>query len=71
MHVDLWMLEKLVDSQGKTLQLMNAMCDLTQFIVSMLVTEATAELLGKKIWNRLSSLLVSWLLWLWTLIENV
>ena len=47
MHVDLWMPGKLVDSQGNTLQLMNAMCDLTQFVVSMLVTEATAEMLGK------------------------
>ena len=64
MHVDLWIPGKLVDSQGNTLRLMNVMCDLTQFVVSMLVTEATAELLGNFLWNRLSSILVSLLLWL-------
>ena len=47
MHVDLWLPGKLLDSEGNTLQLMNAMCDLTQFVVSMLITDATAEHLGK------------------------
>ena len=35
-------LVNLNDSKGHALQLMNAMCDLTQFIVSILVHEATS-----------------------------
>ena len=41
MHVDLWMPSKLTDTAGHTLHLMNAMCDLTQFTVSILVHEDT------------------------------
>ena len=37
---------KLIDGKGQNLQLLNAMCDLTQLIVSILVTEATSEMLG-------------------------
>ena len=47
MHVDLWMPGKLVNDQGETLQLMNCMCDLTQFVISILVKEAVAETLAK------------------------
>ena len=47
MHVDLWMPGKITNDTGETMQLMNAMCDLTQFIVSILVTEATSESLSK------------------------
>ena len=47
MHVDLWMPGKLVDDAGNTLQLMNCMCDLTQFVVSILVSDATSENLAK------------------------
>ena len=52
MHVDLWMPGKLTDSKGHTLQLMNAMCDLTQFVVSILVNEATSEILGKLLMDK-------------------
>ena len=34
MHVDLWMPGYLTDEKGNTLQAMNVMCDLTQFVVS-------------------------------------
>ena len=47
MHVDLWMPGKLLNEQGETLQLMNCMCDLTQFVVSILVENATSEVLAK------------------------
>ena len=40
MHVDLWCPGKLVDDDGKTLQLMNCMCDLTQFVISIIVDDA-------------------------------
>ena len=63
MHVDLWMPGHLVDSKGNTLQPMNAMCDLTQFVISMVVPGVTAEFLEFFLWNKLFSLLVSLLLW--------
>ena len=44
MQVDLWMPGKLVDKLGNTHQLMNCMCDLTQFI---LIKDARAEILAK------------------------
>ena len=47
MHVDLWMPGKLVNESGKTLQLMNRMCDLTQFVISILVDDARSEILAK------------------------
>ena len=47
MHVDLWAPGNLVEYNGDTLQLMNTMCDLTKFVVSILVEEATSEMLGK------------------------
>lgn len=47
MHVDLWMPGKLTDEAGETLQLMNAMCDLTQFIVSIVVSNANSTVLAK------------------------
>ena len=47
MHIDLWMPGKLTGSTGQTLQLMSAMCDLIQFIVSILVKDVTAKILGR------------------------
>ena len=47
MHVDLWMPGKLTTENGETLQLMNCMCDLTQFVISILVHEAISEILAK------------------------
>ena len=47
MHVDLWMPGKLVDDTGNTLQLMNSICDLIQFVVFILVSDARAETLAK------------------------
>ena len=47
MHCDLWMPGAIRNDKGETLQLLNCMCDLTQFVVSILVQEATAEMLGK------------------------
>ena len=47
MHVDLWMPGKLVDEEGRTLQLMNCMCDLTQFIIFTIAKEDTSMNLGK------------------------
>ena len=47
MHVDLWSPGKLVDDDGKTLQLMNCMCDLTQFVISIIVDDARSEILAK------------------------
>ena len=47
MHCDLWMPGAIHDDKGHTLQLPNCMCDLTQFVVSILVQEATARTLGK------------------------
>ena len=47
MHVDLWMPGKLVNDHGETLQLMNCMCDLIQFVISILVNEAISETLAK------------------------
>ena len=38
---------KLLDKDGKNLQLMNTMCDLTQFMVSMRIADTTAKLIGK------------------------
>ena len=39
--------EKLVDDDGNTLQLMNCICDLTHFVIIMLVNGARSETLGK------------------------
>ena len=46
MYVDVWMPGYLKDSKGNKMQLMNSMRDLTQFVISMVVTGATDELLG-------------------------
>ena len=47
MHVDLWMPGKLLEEEGRTLQLMNCMCDLTQFFIFIIVKEANSMNLGK------------------------
>ena len=47
MHIDLWMPGKLINEDGNTLQLMNCMCDLTQFVISILVNDAVSEMLAK------------------------
>jgi len=36
-----------MDESGKTLQLLNCMCDLTQFVISILVDDASSDNLGK------------------------
>ena len=46
-HLDLWIPGKLADNDGNTLQLLNFMCDLTQFVVSILVKDASTENLAK------------------------
>ena len=38
---------ELLDEEGRTLQLMNCMCDLTQFVISFIVKEANYMNLGK------------------------
>ena len=45
MHVNLWMPAYLINTDGKTLQAVNLMCNLTQFVVSTLVENPTSELL--------------------------
>ena len=47
MHIDLWMPGKLIDEDGNTLQLMNRMCGLTQFVIPILVNDAVSEMLAK------------------------
>ena len=48
MHVDLWAPGKLVNKQsGKTMMLLNAMCDLPQFVVSWITENPTAESLAQ------------------------
>ena len=47
MCVYLWIPSKLTDKNSHKLQLMNALGNLTQFIVSILVNEATSKILGK------------------------
>ena len=47
MHYDLWIPGKLMDESGKTLQLLNCMCDLTQFVISILFDDASSDNLGK------------------------
>ena len=47
MHVDLWAPGHLVDKNGATLQAMNSMCDLTQFVVSSLVSDASSSVLAQ------------------------
>ena len=46
-HADFWMHGKLIIENGETLQLMNCMSDLTQFVISILVSNATSEVLEK------------------------
>ena len=46
-HVDLWMPGKLIDITGNNLQLMNCMCDLTKFVISILVSDTRAVILAK------------------------
>ena len=48
MHVDLWAPGKIVNKQtGKTQMLLNSMCDLTQFVVSSITENPTAESLAQ------------------------
>ena len=47
LHVDLWMPGKYMDDAGQILQLMNCMCDLTQFVILVLANEAISENLAK------------------------
>lgn len=63
MHIDFWMPLKLVDDNGNTLQLMNCMCDLTQFVIGILVDDARSANQGKLFMEKWGFLL-EWLLWL-------
>ena len=47
MHVDLWAPGMIKDGNENSLQLMNAMYDLTQFVISIIVSDAHSEPLGK------------------------
>ena len=48
MHVDLWAPRKMLNKQtGKTMILMNTMCDLTQFVVSTVIENPTAKSLAQ------------------------
>ena len=47
MHIDLWIPSKLLDDEGRTLQLINCVCDLTQFFISIIVKEVSSMDLGK------------------------
>ena len=47
MHLDLWQPGNLLDKDGKTIYLLNCMCDLTQFVVSSIVKNPDAALLAK------------------------
>ena len=48
MHVDLWAPGKMLNKQtGKTMMLMNSMCDLTQFIVSSVIENPIAASLAQ------------------------
>ena len=42
MHVNLWIPGKLMDKKGRILNVINCMCDLTQFIISVIVNEANS-----------------------------
>ena len=47
MHVNLWSPGKFIDDDGNTLQLMNCMCALTQFVISIIVDDARSDTLAK------------------------
>ena len=49
MHVDIWSPGHRVDetSEQNVIQLMNSMCDLTQFVISSIVKNINAEILSK------------------------
>lgn len=46
-HCDIWVPGKLLTAQGNTVSLLNAMCDLTQFVVSSIVENPTAAELAR------------------------
>ena len=50
MHIDIWSPGNLVDKDYAriTIQIMNSMCDLTQFLISSDVRKINAEVLAKK-----------------------
>ena len=43
MHIDLWIPDRITDKNGRAFQLMNTMCDLTQFLISRIVDEASSK----------------------------
>ena len=47
MHVDIWSPRHLIDTNTDTIQLMNLMCDLTQFVISSIVHNINAEIFAK------------------------
>ena len=46
-HIDIWVTSKLSVDLGSSCVFLNVMCDLTQFVVSVIVADATAEFLAK------------------------
>ena len=47
MHVDIWSPGHLVDTYKDTIQLMNLMCELTQFFISSVLRNINTEILAK------------------------
>ena len=47
MHIYIWSPGQLVNTKTDTFQLMNSMCDLTQFVISSVVWNINAEILAK------------------------
>ena len=46
-HLDIWLPGDLRLGTGKKVSLLNAMCDLTQFVVSTVITDVSANALAK------------------------
>ena len=62
MHMDLWAPGKIVSAaSGKTQMLLNAMCDLTQFVISSVVENLLLRCWRKHSWRTLSLHLEWWL----------
>ena len=47
MHLDLWQPGKLTTQQNDTIYLLNCMCDLTQFVISTIVTNPNSTKLAQ------------------------
>ena len=47
MYIDLWVPGELISSDGKKQYVMNCLCDMTQFVISIIAENPTASLLAK------------------------